>query len=139
MALLPEFEIDEHATIEQVRKFFDNDLPKIMLMANKSYVDIKSPVISGMPSQPHEGNSTDDKLSNYAYANSILESFLLACKSMPHPHREFIELRYLKDLSWGDIEIRMNVTTRRGNQIINEAFLQFAWAFSDTEDFRIFK
>ncbi|MFP7242370.1 ArpU family phage packaging/lysis transcriptional regulator [Pediococcus pentosaceus] len=137
MDLLPE--IDEKATIANVRKFFDKDFPRLQVMAHISYVDIKSPIITGMPSQQHYGNLVDDKLTAYANANALLDRVLDACRSMRHPHREFMEKRYFKNMSWLMINQSSGYSPRRCQQIINEAFLQFAEAFQDTEDFRVFK
>ncbi|MDR3241791.1 MAG: RNA polymerase subunit sigma-70 [Lactobacillaceae bacterium] len=137
MALLPA--IDEQKTIENVRQFFDHDFPRLQNMAHISYVSIKSPVISGMPTGSTYSNVNDEKVSSYVYANNVLDSVLEACRSMTFPHRDFMELRYFKGLTWMQVQDRKGYSDSRGYQIIREAFLQFADAFADTEDFRIFK
>lgn len=137
MALFPELNEDE--TVENVRELFESDLPKLQNMAHVNYIEAKAQVISGMPSGGSRGNSSLDKSNNYAYANSMLSEIIDACDSMRAPHREFLELRYFKGLEWLEIEIRTGYSTRRGLQIIREAFLQFAWAFSDIKDLRVFK
>lgn len=136
MALLPE--IDEARTVEKVRYFFDKEFPTIQRMAHKSYVDVKSPIISGMPSSRSIDNTTDEKLTNHAYAEMILEQIIEACRTMKYPHRDIIELKYFKHVKWQEIFDQLPYTESRGYQLMREAFLQFAWAFADTEDLRVF-
>ncbi|GAK32108.1 hypothetical protein WOSG25_390040 [Weissella oryzae SG25] len=136
MALLPE--LDEARTVEKARYFFDKELPTIKRMAHKSYVDVKSPIISGMPSSRSINNATDEKLTNHAYAEMILDEVIEACKTMKFPHRDIIELRYFKMVKWNKIFEQMGYSESRGYQLIREAFLQFAWAFADVEDLRVF-
>ncbi|MCT2912024.1 ArpU family transcriptional regulator, partial [Weissella confusa] len=47
MALLPA--VNEKATREAVREFFDSEWPRIVNMADMGYVDLKSVEISDMP------------------------------------------------------------------------------------------
>ncbi|RRG18252.1 RNA polymerase subunit sigma-70 [Weissella viridescens] len=137
MALLPE--IDEGKTIANVRDFFEHDFKRLQNMAHISYVSIKSPIISGMPTGSSVSNSNDDKLSNYSYARKTLDDVVRACESMPEIYRAILELRYFKDLSWLEVEDCLEYSTRRGQQLINDSFLQFAEAFSDIYDYRVFK
>lgn len=136
MALLPE--IDEARTVEKVRYFFDKEFPTIQRMAHKSYVDVKSPIISGMPSSRSTDNTTDEKLTNHTYAEMILEEVIEACRTLKYPHRDIVELKYFRMLKWDKIFTRMGYSESRGYQLVREAFLQFAWAFADIEDLRVF-
>ncbi|MCM0582137.1 hypothetical protein H9L19_06350 [Weissella diestrammenae] len=137
MALLPA--INEQATVRNVRHFFDYDFLRLQQMAHISYVSIKSPIITGMPTGETFGNSNDEKVTNYAFANKTLNDVLESCKSMTFPHRDFMELKYFKGMSWIEIQELKGYSESRGYQIIREAFLQFAEAFADVEDFRVFK
>ncbi|MCB6839660.1 RNA polymerase subunit sigma-70 [Weissella viridescens] len=137
MALLPE--IDEEKTIANVRDFFEHDFKRLQNMAHISYVSIKSPIISGMPTGSSVSNYNDDKLSNYSYARKTLDDVLRACEHMSYPYRDVLELRYFKGLSWLEVTDRLGYSTSRGHQLINDSFLQFAEAFSDIYDYRVFK
>ena len=137
MALLPE--IDEEKTIANVRNFFEHDFKRLQNMAHISYVSIKSPIISGMPTGSSVSNSNDDKLTNYTYARKTLDDVTRACEHMPFPYRDVLELRYFKDLSWLEITDLLGYSTSRGHQLINDSLLQFAEAFSDIYDYRVFK
>ena len=58
MALLPA--VNEKATREAVREFFDSEWPRIVNMADMGYVDLKSVEISDMPSARSFGNANDE-------------------------------------------------------------------------------
>ncbi|WP_446002480.1 ArpU family phage packaging/lysis transcriptional regulator [Weissella viridescens] len=137
MALLPD--INEKQTIENVRNFFNKDFPRLQSMAHISYVSIKSPIISGMPTGSSVSNSTDDKLTNYSYARKTLDDVTRACEHMPFPYRDVLELRYFKGMRWLEVTDLLGYSTRRGQQLINDSLLQFAEAFSDVYDYRVFK
>ncbi|WP_419155599.1 ArpU family phage packaging/lysis transcriptional regulator [Weissella minor] len=137
MALLPE--IDEEKTIANVRDFFEHDFKRLQNMAHISYVSIKSPIISGMPTVSSVSNSNDDKLTNYSYARKTLDDVVRACEAMSFPYRDVLELRYFRGLSWMQVTEQLGYSTSRGHQLINDSFLQFAEAFSDIYDYRVFK
>ncbi len=137
MTLLPE--LDDEKTIQNVRLFFEKDFEKLQRMAHIAYVDIGSPVISGMPATHSSDNASESKSTLHVYAKDMLEKVKKACCGMDRLHREFMEYRYFKRLKWYEIEAITGYHRSRGNEILNEACLQFAWAFADTEDFRVFK
>lgn len=139
LGLLGDFELDEKATIYNVRRFFEHDWPIIQERAHISFVDIKSPVISGMPSGGMTGNANDNKYSIHAQAAKWVDDVIKACQGMKQPHRSFLELRYFKGLKWLEVEERTGYSSKRGQEIINEAFLGFAEAFADTYDYREYK
>ena len=137
MALLKA--LNERATEEGVRNFFEHEFKRIKAQAGMSYVDLKSPVISDMPGGPKDGNSTDEKLSYHVQAKTWLESVRRAINAMPAPEKHFLKLRYLDEMEWLDIEEKMNVTSRQGQYYIQRAFRYFADAFADTYDFLVFE
>lgn len=130
--------LNKRATIANVREFFEKEWPTIRAQAHISWVDITSPVISGMPSAPHNGNVNDEKYAVHSQAKIWVDDVIQACQGMTQPHRHFLELRYFKDMEWLDIEALTNYSTRRGEQIINEAFVMFAWGFVDTYNFLVY-
>lgn len=129
--------LNERATANNVREFFEHEWPTIRAQAHISWVDITSPVISGMPVAPHNDNINDEKYAVHSQAKIWVNDVIQACQGMTQPHRHFLELRYFKDMEWLDIEVLTNYSTRRGEQLINEAFVMFAWGFIDTYDFRV--
>lgn len=135
MALLPE--LDKRKTRENVRQFFEDEFPRLQQQAHISFVDVKSPIISGMPGGGHDGNATDIKLSIHTQAKVYVHVVLDAFAGMTQPYRHFMELRYFNNLTWDQVCERTGYSTRRGQEIISEAFLMFAEGFADTYDFRV--
>ncbi|MHB9648892.1 ArpU family phage packaging/lysis transcriptional regulator [Weissella paramesenteroides] len=131
--------LNKRATIANVREFFEKEWPTIRAQAHVSWAGTKSPVISGMPRASMVGNADDDKFSAHAQATEWVDGVIQACQGMTQPHRHFLELRYFKDMEWLDIEALTDYSTRRGEQIINEAFVMFAYGFIDTYDFRVWR
>ncbi|XID85745.1 ArpU family phage packaging/lysis transcriptional regulator [Pediococcus pentosaceus] len=137
MPLIPE--LDEKKTIKNVKHFFEVEFPAIQNMAHVAYVDMKSPVISGMPVSHSADNGAEAKTTLHVYAKGMLEKVIEACGGLDQKHRHILELRYFKCLTWYEIEDLTGYGKTRGREILNESFLQFAWAFVDTEDLRSFK
>lgn len=137
MSLLPE--LDETKTVENVKRFFEKEFPILQNMAHTIFTDIKSPVISGMPISHSSDNRSETKTTLHVYAKDMLEKVIEACGGLDQKHRHILELRYFKCLTWYEIEDLTGYGKTRGREILNESFLQFAWAFVDTEDLRIFK
>ncbi len=139
MSLLYKEEIDEAATRAKVREFFEEDFPRLQQQAHIDYVSMKSPVISGMPGGGHYGNATDEKYSAHAQAKMYLTAINDAFEGLRQPYRHFMELRYYKQLTWEQISDRTTYSERQGQNIINEAFIMFAFAFADILELRVFK
>jgi ArpU family phage transcriptional regulator len=139
LGLLGDFELDEKATINNVRRFFEHDWPIIQNRAHVNFVDVKSPVISGMPSSRMTGNANDDKYSIHAQATQWVDDVIQACQGMPNLYRHILELRYFKNQSWVEVEAITGYSRKRGYELLNDALLSFAEAFSDTYDYREYK
>lgn len=131
--------IDERRTQENVRLFFEHDFPKIQQQAHVSFVDVKSPIISGMPSAGHYDNVNDEKYTMHAQAIQYLNAVLDACRGMDSIHRLMIELRYFKRLKWLAIEEQAHISKRRGQELLNESLMSFAFGFADTMELRVFE
>lgn len=137
MPLIPE--LDDKKTIKNVKHFFEVEFPAIQNMAHVAYVDMKSPVISGMPSVHGVDNSNEEKLTAHAQAKDLLSKVLQSCSGLDREHRHVLELRYFKKLSWTAIEDLTGYNNTHNWERFNEALLQFSWAFADVEDLRVFK
>lgn len=132
-------EVDERKTISNVRNFFEHDFVRIQQQAHVSFIDVKSPIISGMPRSEHYGNATDEKFVTHIKAIDYLNCVVDACKGLNEKQRLLIELRYFKGLDWTAIEQRAHVSKRRCHDLLNEALLGFAEAFTDTMKLQVFK
>ena len=135
--LLPE--LDHKATIKQVKRFFEKDFQTLQNMAHVSYMDIKSPTLSDLPNKSIASNGIASKMNNHMYAIEMLSEIKEALAGIRENKRKFIEYRYFKCLTWYEIGELTGYGRSRGSEILNEAFLQFAWAFADIDDFRVFK
>lgn len=135
--LLPE--LDQKATIKQVKRFFEKDFQTLQNMAHVSYMDIKSPTLSDLPNKSIASNGIDSKMNNYMYAIEILAEIKEALTGIRENERKFIEYRYFKCLTWYEIEELTGYGRTRGREILNSGLIEFAYAFVDTEDLRVIK
>lgn len=131
--------VNERATEDNVRDFFEREFKRIKAQARMNYVDLKSPVITDMPGSPKHGNSVDEKLSNHTRAQVYIELVRQAINAMPEPEKFFFKYRYIDDMEWIDISELMNMTPRMGQKYIQRAFRYFADAFVDTYDFHVYR
>lgn len=132
-------ELDGKVTIEKVRTFFEKDLSKLLDMAHISYSDVKSPMMSDVPKASANENSMDNKMSWHNYAIDILNKVVKAFDGVGEKKRRFIEARYFNHLTWYEITDLTGYSRTQGSKILNDALIEFAWAFVDTEGLRIFK
>lgn len=137
MSLLPE--LNEEATISNVKRFFEKEFPPLQNMAHISFVDVKSPVISGMPVTHGMDNGSETKSTLHIYAKNVLHKVIMACGGLDCRHRKILELRCFKELTWFEIYEVTGYGKTRAQELLNESFLQFAWAFADVDDLRVFK
>lgn len=135
--LLPE--IDHKAIIKQVKRFFEKDFQTLQNMAHVSYMDVKSPTLSNLPSKSVASNGIDSKMNNYMYAIEMLAEIKEALTGIRENKRKFIEYRYFKRLTWSEIEELTGYGRTQGNKILNSALIEFAYAFVDTEELRVIK
>lgn len=129
--------LDEKATIKNVREFFNKELPIIKARAHQTYIDIKSPTWDDVPKSGNVCNGVENKLTNHIQAKQWLAEIVEAINSIPEQPRMFLDYRYMKCLRWLEIEGRSGYSMRRGEQLLNQAFLCFSNTFIDTYDFRV--
>lgn len=135
--LLPE--LDQKATIKQVKRFFEKDFQTLQNMAHVSYMDIKSPTLSDLPNKSIASNGIASKMNNHMYAIEMLAEIKEALAGIRENKRKFIEYRYFKCLTWYEIGELTGYGRTQGNSILNSALIEFAYAFVDTEDLRVIK
>ena len=137
MSLLPE--LDVPATIHNTKRFFEKDFRQLQFMAHINYVDIKSPIISGMPSSHGSNNSMEDKATSYSHAKDVLKHVIWACNGLDRDQRDVLEMRIFRQMHWQEImEVKHLSSRSQCYEILKSAYLQFAWGFADTEDLRVF-
>lgn len=132
-------ELDDKATIKKVRTFFEKDFPKLLNMAHISYLDVKSPMMSDVPKAITNENTIDNKMNWHNYAIDVLNKVVKAFDGVDKKKRKFIEARYFNHLTWYEITDLTGYSRTQGSKILNDALIEFAWAFADNEDLRVFK
>lgn len=132
-------ELDDKATIKKVRTFFEKDFPKLLNMAHISYLDVKSPMMSDVPKAITNENTIDNKMNWHNYAIDVLNKVVKAFDGVDEKKRKFIEARYFNYLTWYEITDLTGYSRTQGSKILNDALIEFAWAFADNEDLRVFK
>lgn len=132
-------ELDDKATIKKVRTFFEKDFPKLLNMAHISYLDVKSPMMSDVPKAITNENTIDNKMNWHNYAIDVLNKVVKAFDGVDEKKRKSIEARYFNHLTWYEITDLTGYSRTQGSKILNDALIEFAWAFADNEDLRVFK
>ncbi|KAF0351661.1 ArpU family phage packaging/lysis transcriptional regulator [Pediococcus pentosaceus] len=135
--LLPE--LDYKATIEQVKSFFEKDFRTLQNMAHVVYMDIKSPTLKDLPDKSVISNAVNSKTNNYMYAIETLAEVRTALSEIDRHSRKLIEYRYFKQLTWHNITGLTECSLTHSQKLLNDALIEFANAFVDVEDLRVFK
>lgn len=131
--------LDEYETRKKVKYFMTHTVPKIINMADKNYVNVKSPIISGMPTSHTEINANDVKYTIHIEAKEALQKIIESCSRMPKNQRLILELRYLKMMQWWEIENETNYGRTRATALLNDALIMFAWNFKIHKNLLVFK
>lgn len=131
--------LDEYETRKKVKYFMTHTVPKIIDMADKNYVNTKSPIISGMPTYHSESNTNDDKYTIHIEAKEALQKIIESCSKMSKNQRLILELRYLKKKQWWEIENETKYGRTRATAILNDALIIFAWNFQEHKNLLVFK
>jgi ArpU family phage transcriptional regulator len=137
LELLPK--IDKKATIDNVRRFFENEVERIARVAHEDMSGLKSPVISDMPRTQLFGNSVDDRLSKQIEARRLFQQIKDAIYFIKYPYRQILETRYIDGMDWLDMSNKFQYSPRQLMRKRDMAFLYFADAFEDVHDFHIYE
>lgn len=92
-----------------------------------------------MPISHSESNTNDVKYTIYVEAKEALQKIIESCSRMPKNQRLVLELRYLKNKQWWEIENEMNYGRTRATALLNDALIMFAWNFQKHKNLLVFK
>ncbi|MDI6552357.1 ArpU family phage packaging/lysis transcriptional regulator [Leuconostoc falkenbergense] len=134
--LLPE--IDEKATINNVRRFFEHEVDRIARVAQEDLSGLKSPMMSDMPKSASNGNHVDERLTKQIQARVMLDQIKFALSCINYPYRQILEARYVDGMSWLDLGNRFKYSPRQLMRKRDLAFLYFADTFETVHDFHIY-
>lgn len=121
--------IDYKATALHVKHFLDTKLPHILRIANESPAYLCSPVMSGMPSSDHSGNSNEDKIVKYLNAKMILNSIAKAFKNCSQASFTILKDKYISSLSDWQIAANMYCSKATYFRMRDRAYNEFADCF----------
>ncbi|KGH98052.1 ArpU family phage packaging/lysis transcriptional regulator [Oenococcus oeni] len=142
-------EVDEKATIENVRSFFKSNhnrpskFERLVAQAGTSTDDLKSSIWSDMPKSVSVENSQENKVFRRMEAQSQLQACLLSIKNIPLKYRRLFISYYVDniyhDRQWTDVSTAHGYSRTEANEHMNKALLWFADAYVGEYDFHIYK
>ena len=135
-------EIDEKATIINVRDFFTDDVPKLEEMAGRSLNSmLSSPKLDNVGTPGTHLNSTEDLMISSVDAKRELRIIALVISQCTDNSRDILTWRYLKHLSLAQIYELYYMTHSTVWTHTNKACLEFANRYSHVDgghDLRIY-
>ncbi|QAS70243.1 hypothetical protein DLJ48_06760 [Oenococcus sicerae] len=141
-------ELDEKATIENVRSFFKavhnrpSKFERLVTQAGSSTDDLKSSVWSDMPKSPSAGNSQENKLARRLEAQSKLDACVNAIRAMPLKYRRLFISYYIDNIYherlWSDIAEMHHLSRTEANEHMNKALYYFADGYLGDDDFHVY-
>ncbi|WP_076149743.1 ArpU family phage packaging/lysis transcriptional regulator [Ligilactobacillus murinus] len=127
--LIPD--LDEVATAEKVKNFFDKDLERLLRLADKQRSFFRSVSMDGMPKAPSPGNGQENMVVKYvssesAKAKSILEDVNVALNRCSSTYQLILYYRYIKGLADWQVAQKIKYSTTRYNELKIAACIEFA-------------
>lgn len=123
--------LDEKATVQRVREFFTDDLPKLQLMA---HIRLSSVSLDAMSTHHSNDNTAVDKMTRQVQARLYLDEMVEALSVLPDIERRVITLKYIDGLQWFAISDRLHLSVRRLQEIMQQALNDFGVAYEGTLD-----
>lgn len=123
--------LDEVATAEKVKKFFDNDLERLLRLADEQRSFFRSVNMDGMPKAPSSGNGQENMVVKYvssesAKAKSILEDVSVALNHCSNTYQLILYYRYIKGLADWQVAQKVQYSNTRYHQLKIAACIEFA-------------
>lgn len=139
--------LDEVATAEKVKKFFDKDLERLLRLADKQRSFFRSVNMDGMPKAPSPGNGQENMVVKYvssesAKAKSILEDVNIALNHCSNTYQLILYYRYIKGLADWQVAQKVQYSNTRYHQLKIAACIEFAerlYVQSNQLDLRVVK
>lgn len=123
--------IETKVTVERVREFFTDDLPKLQLMA---HIRLSSVSLDAMPAHHSNDNTAVDTMTRQVQARLYLDEMVEALSVLPDIERRVITLKYIDGLQWFAISDRLHLSVRRLQEIMQQALNDFGVAYEGTLD-----
>lgn len=130
--------MNNHATKNRVRNFLTDELPQLMLVANLSQLDIKSPSFSDMPKGSSYGNSAEDNITEYMMARTAVLAVVATIDKLPSIYGTILKAAYIDNVQDEFIMDRIGYKPSRYYELKYQSYSWFATAYpKDIIDFRV--
>ncbi|MQS44259.1 ArpU family phage packaging/lysis transcriptional regulator [Companilactobacillus mishanensis] len=136
MGLLPV--IDEVETQGEVRSYFEQEFPRLVLQAGYSMLDIQSPSFTGMPKGSFV-NNTEESMMRHLEAIDLVQATIESITKCPETEKNILMFAYVYKMRDRNIQIRLGYQHSRYNLLKNQALLAFADAFQKYHDFHVYE
>ncbi|MEJ1313652.1 ArpU family phage packaging/lysis transcriptional regulator [Latilactobacillus sakei] len=131
-------QVNEKATIDKVKHFFKDELPKAQRYSHKDISGIKSPTVSDMPGGGSVSNHVEDRITQRIYAGQVVDRCREAIECCDAISQQILWSVYVKDNTVMGTQLESGYGETRFRYYKNRACLQFADAFM-LEDLHVFK
>ncbi|WP_429971165.1 ArpU family phage packaging/lysis transcriptional regulator [Fructilactobacillus sp. Tb1] len=126
MELFPE--INQRKTVNNAKRFFKYQFPKMQIQASINSLSIKSPIISDIPSGTPYGNSSERKNVLMLQRQEDVRNVVKAIKSLPSFEKFILNAVYLEGSQDSDVALDLDYSTSRYQALKCKALLDFAVA-----------
>ncbi|WP_125588367.1 ArpU family phage packaging/lysis transcriptional regulator [Companilactobacillus jidongensis] len=138
MKLMPD--INKKKTYVSVRKYFEKDFQRFVLMAGYSMLEVQSPRFSVTPtSHNNSGNGQENKIIGHFEAQEIVKTTIKSINSCPDPSNKILINVYIKQMMNVDVQDLLGYGHAQFNVLKNRAFLNFADAFMNVTDLHVYE
>lgn len=131
-------QVDEKATIDKVKHFFQVQLPTMQRYSHRNVSGIKSPVITDMPKGGSVNNQMEETLTQRLYAEQVVARCREAIDCCDAISQKILWSIYVKENTVTAAQLESGYGETRFRYYKNRACLQFADAFM-IEDLHEFK
>lgn len=139
MDLFLDEEIDEVATRKNVKKFFEKIFPRLVMLSGLDSTQLKSPIVTDMPTNKTVENSNEEKIINMLEAQRIVKEVIKSMKCVRGHGSTILFDIYVLEAS--NVKTAMKIGFGQANyyRLKRKALLDFADAFMYEKDFHVYK
>ncbi|WP_169922443.1 ArpU family phage packaging/lysis transcriptional regulator [Lactobacillus terrae] len=131
--------VDVEKTENNVRNYFSNKFPQLVMKAGYSMSQLKSPVIDDMPSSTPYGNTVEKQLVAYIDARLVVIETIVAIDRCPIKYQRLLRLKYIDELPNYIIMERLGYEKTQYYENTKKAYIWFANSFERTMDLHVYK
>lgn len=118
--------VNEEATIDNVRGFFDHRLEVLLRHANCNHEDLRSPLFDGMPKAPAKGNVAENKMMMIETAREHVACVQMAIKKCEPTSQEILNRCYINQQNGFVSANVLGFSYRQFMRLKSKALIEFA-------------